>query len=152
MKPIRRECKIQNLIQASRIQSHLKFAGEVTLKIRKFVLIMIGRGRSQNVQACRLKACLPVLRRTIFSGPRLMGSGAGVLRGTPLYTEVFGGAFGYTIDFHPDHPIWREADSSSSASSPTTATTTATTAPSSSQSSLSYYSEDGAWRPISEPR
>ena len=94
----------------------------------------------------------PVVHFPLSLCPWFMGSGAGVLRGTPVYREVFGGAFGYTIDFHPDHPIWREADSSSSASSTTTATTTPTIAPSSSQSSLSYDSEDGTWRPVSEPR
>ena len=43
-----------------------------------------------------------------------MGSGAGVLRGDPVGVEAFGGLYGYTYDFPPDHPIWNEGHSTAS--------------------------------------
>ena len=47
--------------------------------------------------------------------PGKMGSGASVLGGDPIGVECYSPA-GYTFDFPPDHPIWREGHSSASCS------------------------------------
>ena len=40
---------------------------------------------------------------------QLMGAGASVLQGTPLYRAIQGGIHGYNRDFPPGHWVWDNA-------------------------------------------
>ena len=46
----------------------------------------------------------------------LMGSGAGVLRGSPIGVAAQGGIYGYMFTFPPDHWVWLPNPSTASAS------------------------------------